>query len=96
MTLYSEASTVVKTGQGDSNSFDVKVVARQRSVFSPLLFAIAIDMATKTAREELPWELIHIDILGFTATIKEELRRKLWNDARATTEDARWEVEDDK
>ena len=96
MTLYSDASTVVKTGQGDSNSFDVKVVARQSSVFSPLLFAIVIDMVTKTARGELPLELLHIDILVLTATIKEELRRKLWNDAGATTEDEHREVEDDR
>ena len=47
--LYSEASTVVLARQGDSNSFDVKVVARQGSVFSPLLFAIVIDIVTKTA-----------------------------------------------
>ena len=50
MTLYSDASTVVRTGQGDSNRFDVKGVARQSSVFSPLLFAIVIDIVTTTAR----------------------------------------------
>ena len=43
MTLYSEASTVVRTGQGDSNSFGVKVVARQRSVLGPILFLIYIN-----------------------------------------------------
>ena len=96
MTLYSEASTVVRTGQGDSNSFNVKVVARQGSVFSLLLFAIVIDRVTKTARGELPWELLYIDILALTATIKEEIRKKLWNDTRATTENERWEVEDDR
>ena len=53
--LYSEASTVVRTGQGDSNSFEVKVVERQNSVFSPLLFAIVIDLVTKKATGELPW-----------------------------------------
>ena len=43
ITLYSEASTAVRPGQGDSNSFDVEMVARQGSVLSPLLFAIVID-----------------------------------------------------
>ena len=53
-----------------------------------MLFAIVIDIVTKTARGELPWEL-YIDILVLTATTKEELRRKLYNDARARTEDER-------
>ena len=80
---------MVRTGQGDSNRFDVKVVVRQSLVFSHLLFAIVIDIATKTARGEMPWELLYIDILVLTATTKEELRRKLYNDARARTEDER-------
>ena len=52
MALYSEACAVVRTGHGDSNSFDVKVVACQRSIVSPLLFAIVIDMVKKKRREE--------------------------------------------
>ena len=73
ITLYSEASTMARTGQGDSSSFDVNVAARQGSIFSPLLFAIVIDIVTKTARGELPWELLYIDILVLTANTKEEL-----------------------
>ena len=41
----------MRTGQGNSNSFSVKVVTRQSSVVSPLLFAIVIDIVKKkTAR----------------------------------------------
>ena len=53
MTLYSDASTVVRTGQGDSNRFDVKGVACQSSVFSPLLFAIVIDIVTQRREDQM-------------------------------------------
>ena len=45
---------MVRTGQEYSNSFDVMVVACQSSVFSPLLFAIMIDIVTKTREEKCP------------------------------------------
>ena len=50
---------MVRMGKGGSNRSYVKVVARQSSVFSRLLFAIVMDIVTKTARE-LPWELLYI------------------------------------
>ena len=59
MILYSESSTVVRMGQRGSKDFDMKLVARQSSIFSPLLFVIVIDIVIKTARGELPWELLY-------------------------------------
>ena len=78
-----------RTGQGDSKSFEVKVVARQSSAFSPLLFAIVIHMVTKKARGERPSEVLYIDVIVLKVTTEEEPRRKLRNDARARTKGER-------
>ena len=41
MVLYTEACTVVRTGAGLSESFEVKVGLHQGSLLSPLLFAVS-------------------------------------------------------
>ena len=44
--LYTEACSIVKRYAGRSESFDVKVGLHQRSVLSPLLFAVIMDVVS--------------------------------------------------
>ena len=83
MTLYQDASTVVRTDMGDSKDFKVEVGVHQGSVLSPLLFAVVMDVVTREAREGLPWELLYADDLVIVATSREELQRKVkaWRDS---------------
>ena len=45
--LYKDAQTVVRTTEGDSKAFTVKVGLHQGSVLSPLLFVIVMEMISR-------------------------------------------------
>src|SRR5260221_12322125 len=77
MSMYDGAQTAVRTSDGNSDSFEVKVGLHQGSVLSPLLFVIVMDIVSKELREGLPWELLYADDLVLMAESEEELREKL-------------------
>ena len=77
MALYEEAWTVVRTGDGDSEGFEVKVGLHQGSVLSPLLFLIVMEAVSSEVRGGLPWELLYADDLVLMAGGLEELKEKL-------------------
>ena len=58
MTLYHGATTTVKMGTELTEEFLVKFGVHQGSVLSPLLSAIAVDVITENAREELMNKLL--------------------------------------
>ena len=47
MAMFEGAETVVRTTEGDSKAFNVKVGLHQGSVLSPLLFAIVMEMISR-------------------------------------------------
>jgi hypothetical protein len=47
MAMYEGAKTVVRTDDGDSESFAVKVGLHQGSVLSPLLFIVVMDVISQ-------------------------------------------------
>ena len=51
--------TSLKAESMSSKSFDVKVGVHQRSVLSPLLFAVVMDEMTKDIREGVVEELLY-------------------------------------
>jgi len=63
MAMYEGAQTVVRTPEGDSRAFDVKVGLHQGSVLSHLLFVIVMEVITKELPVGLPWELLYADDL---------------------------------
>jgi hypothetical protein len=77
MSMYEGARTTVRTSDGNSDSFEVKVGLHQGSVLSPLLFVIVMDMVSKELREGLPWELLYADDLVLLADSEEELKVKI-------------------
>jgi hypothetical protein len=77
MALYEGARTVVRTEDGESESFEVKVGLHQGSVLSPLLFLIVMEAVTRNFRGGLPWELLYADDLVLIAESLEELLEKL-------------------
>ena len=60
MAMYEGAQTVVRTTEGDSKAFNVKVGLHQGSVLSPLLFVIVMVQALKrqNARRERRLDLM--------------------------------------
>ena len=47
MAMYEGAQTVVRTTEGDSKAFNVKVGLHQGSVLSPLLFVVVMGMISR-------------------------------------------------
>ena len=73
MVLYTEACTVVKTDAGLSENVDVKVGLQQRSLLSPLLFAVVMDAVSNEAMSGLPSELLYTGALVLIAPTIEKL-----------------------
>ena len=73
--MYEGAQTVVRTTEGDSKAFNVKVELHQGSVLSPLLFVIVMEMISRELRAGLPLELLCADDLILMAESEESLKR---------------------
>ena len=67
ISLHTEACTVVRTDNGQSESFEVKVGLYQVYVLNPLLFAAVMDVVSSETRSCLPSELLYADDLVFMA-----------------------------
>jgi len=80
--MYARAKTVVRTVNGNSKGFEVKVGMHQGSALSPLLFVIAMEAISREFRVALPWELLYADDLAVIAESEEELIKRLneWKD----------------
>ena len=73
MALYEGVRTVVRTEDGESDGFEVKVGLHLGSVLSPLLFLIVMEVITKHIHGRLPWELLYADDLVLIAERLDEL-----------------------
>ena len=76
MAMYEGTQTVVRTIEGDSKAFNVKVGLHQGSVLSPLLFVIVMEMISRELRAGLLLELLYADDLILMAKSEESLRDK--------------------
>ena len=66
-----------------SEEFLVQVDVHQGSVLLPLLFAIAVNVISKNAREELMNEILYADALVLMSESRENLKEKFlkWKEA---------------
>ena len=76
MALYTKACTVVKTNARLSESLEIKVGLHQRSVLSPLLFAVVTDVVSREATSRLFSKLLYTYDLDLMALIMEQLGRR--------------------
>ena len=77
MAMYEGARTRVRTDDGDSMSFEVKVGLHQGSGLSPLLFKIVMEAISEAIKGGLPWELLYADDIVLVADSLESLLKKL-------------------
>jgi len=73
MAMYEGAQTVVRTTEGDSKAFNMKVGLHQGSVFSPLPSVIVMEVITRELRAGLLLELLYTDDLILIAKSEESL-----------------------
>ena len=76
MAMYEGAQTVVRTTEGDSKAFNVKVGLHQWSVLSPLLFVIITETISRELRAGLHMEVLYADDQILMAESEESLRDK--------------------
>ena len=77
MAMYEGAQTVVRTTEGDSKAFNVKVGLHQGSVLSLLLFVIVMEMISRELRAGFHLELLYADDLILMAQSEERLCDKI-------------------
>jgi len=75
MSMYTGAKTVVRTVNGVSSGFQVKVCMHQGSALSPLLFVIVVEAISREFRVVLPWELLYADDLVVIAETEDFIKR---------------------
>ena len=62
MAMYDGALTVVRTLDGNSDSFEVKIGLHQGSVLSPSLLIIVKDVVSREVLGELPWNTVEASV----------------------------------
>ena len=75
--MYVNTTTAVKTKDGLSEEFGVKVGVHQGSVLSPLLFTIVLEALSREFRVGLPFELLYADDLALLAESEKLLMEKV-------------------
>ena len=73
---YENARTRVRTAEGNTEEFNIKVGLHQGSALSPFLFIVVLDVIAEEWRGELPWEILFADDLALIAETEEELQEK--------------------
>ena len=76
MSLYEGSRTKVRVGSRTSEEFGVRVGVHQRSVLSPLIFTIVVDVVTEHAREGLLYEILYADDLVLMSETMDDLRKR--------------------
>jgi len=74
MAMHGRARTVVRTKDGKSTEYEIKVEVHQGSVLSPLLFMTVMEVLSQNG---LPWELLHAYDLVLIAKNSDELKEKM-------------------
>ncbi|GJN32082.1 hypothetical protein PR202_gb20556 [Eleusine coracana subsp. coracana] len=59
--MYRDARTCVRTCDGDTNDFPIKIGLHQGSALSPYLFALVMDKVTREIQSDVPWCMLFAD-----------------------------------
>ena len=80
--MYANARSQVRVGDGYSEEFEVKVGVHQGSVLSPLLFIVVLEALSREFRSGVPWEDLYADDLVIITESLEECvsRLLLWKE----------------
>ena len=83
MSLYEGSGTKVRVGSGTSYEFGVRVGVHQRSVLSPLIFAVVVAVVTEHAREGLLNKILYANDVVLMSESLEDLRERFQRWRRA-------------
>ncbi|GJN13331.1 hypothetical protein PR202_gb00023 [Eleusine coracana subsp. coracana] len=75
--MYRDARTCVRTCDGDTNDFSIKIGLHQGSVLSPYLFALVMDEVTREIQSDVPWCMLFADDVVLVDESRDGVNRKL-------------------
>ena len=59
--MYDNVVTGVRTSDGDTRDFPIKIGLHQGSALSPYLFALVMDEVTRDIQGDIPWCMLFAD-----------------------------------
>jgi len=75
--MYTKVVTSVRTKDGDTNDFPIRIGLHQGSALSPYLFALVIDEVTRDIQEDVPWCMLFADDVVLVDESQAGVNRKL-------------------
>ena len=59
--MYNNIVTSVRTSDGDTDDFSIRIGLHQGSALSPYLFALVMDEVTRNIQWDIPWCMLFAD-----------------------------------
>ena len=75
--MYKDATTFVRTCDGNTTDFPINIGLHQGSALCPYLFALVMDEITRDIQGEIPWCMLFADDVVLVNRKLELLRRTL-------------------
>ncbi|XP_047264279.1 uncharacterized protein LOC124896666 [Capsicum annuum] len=75
--MYDGGKTRVRTAKGDSEHFSIEAGLHQGSTLSPFLFALVIDVLTRSIQGEVPWCMLFADDVVLIVETRAGVNEKL-------------------
>jgi hypothetical protein len=75
--MYNNAVTSVRTNDGNTDYFTIKIRLHQGSALIPYLFALVIDEVTRNIQGDIPWCILFVDDVVLVDKSRAGVNRKL-------------------
>ena len=75
--MYDHVVTSVRTSDGDTDDFPIKIGLHQGSALSPYLFALVMDEVTRDIQGDIPWCMLFADDVVLVDDSRSGVNRKL-------------------
>jgi hypothetical protein len=75
--MYDNVVTSVRTSDGDTDDFPIKIGLHQGSALSPYLFALVMDEVTRDIQGDIPWCMLFADDVVLVDESRTGVNRKL-------------------
>ena len=75
--MYNNVMTRVRTSDGDTDDFPIKIGLHQGSALSPYLFALGMDEVTRDKQGDIPWCMLFADDVVLVDESRAGVNRKL-------------------
>ena len=75
--IYNNVVTSVRTNDGNTDYFSIKIGLHQGSALSPYLFALVMDEVTRNIQGDIPWCMLFADDVVLVDESQTRVNRKL-------------------